>query len=53
MVQFNIRKMIEYESLEKPLSDQAISQSLHLKGIRIARRTVTKYRKKNAYTAFR
>ena len=44
MAQLYMRKMIESEPPEKPLSDCAISQTLRDKGIRVARRTVKKYR---------
>ena len=44
MAKFDVRRMIELESPERPLSDQAISRALQAKGIKIARRTVTKYR---------
>ena len=44
MAKFDVRRMIELESPERPLSDQAISRALQAKGIQIARRTVTKYR---------
>jgi RNA polymerase sigma-54 factor len=40
-----IKEMIENESPEKPLSDEAISAALAKEGINISRRTVTKYRK--------
>lgn len=39
-----IKKLIEEENKKKPLSDQAISNALELQGIKVARRTVTKYR---------
>ncbi len=39
-----IQEMILEESPAKPLSDQAISNTLKAKGIRIARRTIQKYR---------
>ncbi|HOT77537.1 MAG TPA: RNA polymerase sigma-54 factor, partial [Candidatus Wallbacteria bacterium] len=39
-----IKQMILKEPSNKPLSDQAIVDSLAEKGIQIARRTVTKYR---------
>ncbi len=40
-----IRKIIDGENKEKPLSDQAIVKTLqHEHGVRIARRTVAKYR---------
>ncbi|MDE0014170.1 MAG: RNA polymerase factor sigma-54 [Candidatus Poribacteria bacterium] len=39
-----IQEMIVNEAPVKPLSDQAISNSLQAKGIRVARRTIQKYR---------
>jgi len=39
-----IAELIENEDKSKPLSDQAIVNILKDKGIKIARRTVTKYR---------
>lgn len=39
-----IEEMIVGEAPGKPLSDQAISNSLKTKGIRVARRTIQKYR---------
>ncbi len=39
-----IQEMIVNEAPVKPLSDQAISNSLKAKGIRVARRTIQKYR---------
>ena len=39
-----IQEMIRDETPTKPLSDQAISNTLKAKGIRVARRTVQKYR---------
>ena len=39
-----IEEMIGGEPPEKPLSDQAISNALKTKGIRVARRTIQKYR---------
>ena len=43
-VKNHLRQIIAGESPEKPLSDQEIVEQLARKGIRIARRTVTKYR---------
>jgi RNA polymerase sigma-54 factor len=43
-VRAKIRDIIGAEDLDRPLSDQAISQMLRLEGIDIARRTVAKYR---------
>ncbi|WP_129596195.1 RNA polymerase factor sigma-54 [Anaerophilus nitritogenes] len=39
-----IKDLIEQEDVKKPLSDQAISDVLQVKGIQISRRTVAKYR---------
>lgn len=39
-----IRKMVESENKKKPLSDQAIADGLAAQGIKVARRTVAKYR---------
>lgn len=39
-----IRRMIEKEDTKKPWSDQALVKTLESEGIKIARRTVTKYR---------
>lgn len=43
-VKEKIKKIIEYESQEKPFSDQKISEVLNDQGIQITRRTVAKYR---------
>ncbi len=43
-VKYMIQELIEKEDKSKPLSDQAIVNILKEKGIKIARRTVTKYR---------
>jgi RNA polymerase sigma-54 factor len=39
-----IKTLIDEEDKTDPLSDQRIAELLHLKGLRIARRTVAKYR---------
>ena len=39
-----IKTLIEEENKKEPLSDQSIAELLHQKGLRIARRTVAKYR---------
>jgi RNA polymerase sigma-54 factor len=39
-----IKTLIEEENKTDPLSDQHIADLLHEKGLRIARRTVAKYR---------
>jgi RNA polymerase sigma-54 factor len=43
-VKEKIKKIIEVENTEKPLSDQVISKLLSKDGIQITRRTVAKYR---------
>ena len=43
-VKDKIKKMIAGENHRKPLSDQAIAEALRLDGLKIARRTVAKYR---------
>jgi RNA polymerase sigma-54 factor len=43
-IQAMLRKLIDAEDPRKPLSDQAIAEELHRKGIQVARRTVAKYR---------
>jgi RNA polymerase sigma-54 factor len=40
-----VREIIEAHIGDKPLSDQKIADQLADKGIKIARRTVSKYRK--------
>ncbi len=46
-----VQKMIEgilyYENLDNPMSDERIREMLAQKGVKIARRTVNKYRSKN------
>lgn len=44
VVKERIRKLIEAEESSKPLSDSKIMKSLQREGIRLARRTVAKYR---------
>jgi len=43
-VKQRIREIIEAELAAKPLSDQEIFRRLNEEGIKLARRTVTKYR---------
>ena len=43
-VQAMIKKLIDEEDKRRPLSDQAIANRLKEQGIKVARRTVTKYR---------
>ncbi len=44
-----IKKMIDEENKKKPLSDQAISDKLAEQGIKVARRTVAKYRENSLH----
>jgi len=48
VVKERIRELIEAEDAEKPLSDARIARQLNRLGIRIARRTVAKYREELA-----
>jgi RNA polymerase sigma-54 factor len=43
-IQAMIREMVGAETATRPLSDQAIAERLSAQGIRVARRTVAKYR---------
>ena len=43
-VKQKIRKLIEAEDSRRPLSDAAVAKNLEESGLRIARRTVAKYR---------
>ncbi len=43
-IQAMIRKLVEGEDSRKPLSDQTLTAELNQRGIRVARRTVAKYR---------
>jgi RNA polymerase sigma-54 factor len=43
-IQAMLRKLVDGEDPRKPLSDQALAEELHGKGIQVARRTVAKYR---------
>jgi RNA polymerase sigma-54 factor len=43
-IQAMIKKLVDAEDTRKPLSDQALAEELHRKGIQVARRTVAKYR---------
>lgn len=43
-IQALIRKLVDDEDARKPLSDQALTTALNKHGIRVARRTVAKYR---------
>ncbi|HNR32720.1 MAG TPA: hypothetical protein PKI11_17655, partial [Candidatus Hydrogenedentes bacterium] len=40
----DIRKIVDTEDKQQPLSDQKIADLLKAEGLNIARRTVTKYR---------
>lgn len=44
-IRFHVKQLIETENKNQPLSDDQIVDILAQKGIEIARRTVTKYRK--------
>ncbi len=48
VVKERIRKLVESEDLEHPLSDSKIMKLLQREGIRLARRTVAKYREELA-----
>ena len=48
-----IQELISKEDSAKPLSDQAISNSLKEQGIKVARRTVQKYREELGILASR
>lgn len=50
-VKQDIRELIDCESSEQPLSDQAIAQALARTGATISRRTVTKYREEMGISA--
>ena len=52
-VQALIKKLIDNEPREKPLSDDAITKALVSQGIMCARRTVMKYRKQLGYGSTR
>lgn len=43
-IQALLRKLVDAENPKKPLSDQAIADRFHDRGIQLARRTVAKYR---------
>jgi RNA polymerase sigma-54 factor len=43
-IQAMLRKLIMAEDARRPLSDQALAEELHRRGIQVARRTVAKYR---------
>ncbi|WP_369930742.1 RNA polymerase factor sigma-54 [Xanthomonas sp. NCPPB 2632] len=43
-IQAMLRKLITSEDARRPLSDQALAEELHRRGIQVARRTVAKYR---------
>lgn len=44
-VKFKIKKLIESEQPQNPISDDEIVETLKSNGINVARRTVAKYRK--------
>jgi RNA polymerase sigma-54 factor len=43
-IKSRIKTLVAAENGKKPLSDQAIANALKAEGVRIARRTVAKYR---------
>jgi RNA polymerase sigma-54 factor len=43
-IKAHLRRMIQDEPAGKPLSDQALTEALAIRGIQLARRTVAKYR---------
>lgn len=43
-IQAMLRKLVDEEDPRRPLSDQALANALNQRGIRVARRTVAKYR---------
>ena len=45
VIRVKMRKIIDQEDKQKPLSDDAIVKALAEQGVQVARRTVTKYRK--------
>jgi RNA polymerase sigma-54 factor len=44
-----IKKLVDEEDKKKPLSDQAIADKLMEQGIKVARRTVAKYREEELH----
>ncbi len=44
-IKSRIKKLVENENRKTPLSDQQLTEKLETEGIRISRRTVSKYRK--------
>ena len=44
-VKFKVKKLIETEAAQNPVSDDEIVEKLKIEGINVARRTVAKYRK--------
>lgn len=47
-IRARIRKLVEEEDPRRPLSDSSLMEILHKEGIRVARRTVAKYRESMA-----
>ncbi|MGA0174539.1 MAG: RNA polymerase sigma-54 factor, partial [Phycisphaerales bacterium] len=43
-IKAELKEVVDAEDRTKPLSDRAIAEALEARGIRIARRTVVKYR---------
>lgn len=52
-IEAEIRKIVEEEDKQHPLSDAAIFAEMHRRGLEIARRTVTKYRERCGIPASR
>ena len=48
-----LRKYIEHEDKQEPLSDERLTQMLHSDGYNVARRTVAKYREQMGYPTSR
>jgi len=44
-IKSRIKELVENENRKTPLSDQQLTEKLETEGIRISRRTVSKYRK--------
>jgi RNA polymerase sigma-54 factor len=53
IIEKKISEMIANEDRRNPLSDEEIAKRLAAEGLHVARRTVTKYRKKNGIPSSR
>jgi RNA polymerase sigma-54 factor len=53
IVQQKLKEVIEHEDKSKPLSDDEIVEKFAAQGLKVARRTITKYRKKMAIPSSR